>query len=302
VADEQLTRLAAFIGGHALLLLAGLAALLVGTVLLVLGIGRWVHRHRLDIRERAKRAWTRVAHLPVMQRLHVHMPAVWHVVRRLTPRGLLLLQLALGFALSAAALGFLGLARAVAGGAPLAHFDQALAEALHRDATPAGVRVFALLTALGTGPAVAVVGLLVALALLERGRRLACLTWVVALAGSGLLNAALKAFYQRARPTFENPYAVAGSYSFPSGHAMMSIVTAGMLAYLIVVFRRPGPMQAAAVAAAIVWALLIGFSRLYLGVHYFSDVLGGYAAGTVWLATCIAAMETVRSRRRTRDA
>jgi membrane-associated phospholipid phosphatase len=302
VADEQLTSLAAFIGGHALLLLAGLAALLIGTVLLVLAIGRWVHGHRLDIWERAKRAWARIAHLPLMQRLHVHLPAVWRVVKRLTPRGLLLLQLALGFVLSVAAIGFLGLARDIAGGAPLAHFDQALADALHRDATPGGVRFFAALTALGTGAGVAVVGLVVAIALLNRGRRLASIIWVLALAGSGLLNGALKAFYQRARPSFADPYAIAGSYSFPSGHAMMSVVAAGMLAYLIVVFRRSGPVQLAAIAAAIVWALLIGFSRLYLGVHYFSDVLGGYAAGTVWLTVCIAAMETVRSRRRTRDA
>jgi membrane-associated phospholipid phosphatase len=93
---------------------------------------------------------------------------------------------------------------------------------------------------------------------------------------------------------FDDPILRLETWSFPSGHSSGALMIYGMLAYLL---ARAIPSRwihdAIAVAAAFLIAL-IGLSRMYLGVHYFSDVIGGYAAGIVWLAACISGVEVVR--------
>jgi undecaprenyl-diphosphatase len=75
---------------------------------------------------------------------------------------------------------------------------------------------------------------------------------------------------------------------------MEVVVLYGMLAYFAVLTLRTWQARAAVIFGTSLLVLLIGFSRVYLGVHYFSDVVGGFAAGGVWLSTCITAMECVR--------
>jgi len=85
------------------------------------------------------------------------------------------------------------------------------------------------------------------------------------------------------------------SYSFPSGHAMGSLVGYGMLAYLLVIsWADRWQVRVAIVSIAALLILAIGVSRLYLGVHYFSDVVGGYAAGVLWLSAYITGLEIAR--------
>jgi membrane-associated phospholipid phosphatase len=113
-------------------------------------------------------------------------------------------------------------------------------------------------------------------------------------AGSTLLNWLLKGFFQRPRPHFAHPLVIETSYSFPSGHAMESFVVYGMVAYLAVLWLRSWEVRVAAVCGAALVVVLIGFSRVYLGVRYFSDVVAGYAAGGVWLGALITGAETMR--------
>ncbi|MDP9263486.1 MAG: phosphatase PAP2 family protein, partial [Acidobacteriota bacterium] len=137
--------------------------------------------------------------------------------------------------------------------------------------------------------------LLVALALAVRRQWLLLAGWAAAMAGAGVLDAVLKHIVQRPRPPQAATFLHRDSFSFPSGHAMISLVAYGMLAYLLVLFwgsRRGRRVAIIAVAAAL--ALAIGFSRLYLGVHYFSDVIGGYAGGLLWLSACVTALEIAR--------
>ena len=119
-------------------------------------------------------------------------------------------------------------------------------------------------------------------------------TWLAAVSGSALLNWLLKGLFQRPRPHFAHPLVVESSYSFPSGHAMESFVAYGMLAYLAVLALRTWEARVAVVCGAALLVVLIGFSRMYLGVHYFSDVIAGYAAGGVWLSALITGAETIR--------
>ncbi|MFN2572081.1 MAG: phosphatase PAP2 family protein, partial [Gemmatimonadales bacterium] len=85
------------------------------------------------------------------------------------------------------------------------------------------------------------------------------------------------------------------TWSFPSGHAMGSLVGYGMLAYVLVLFGPRTPrFRAVTITGTAVLITAIGASRLYLGVHYFSDVMGGYAAGLLWLSACVCGVEIAR--------
>lgn len=115
----------------------------------------------------------------------------------------------------------------------------------------------------------------------RRLHRLAAFVVVTTL-GSSVLNGLAKAAIDRARPHFDNPIVIASGKSFPSGHAQAALVGYGVL---LAVFLPLVPRAARrwALAAGILMTLLIGFSRIALGVHYVSDVLGGYLAGAAWL-------------------
>jgi undecaprenyl-diphosphatase len=154
---------------------------------------------------------------------------------------------------------------------------------------------------LGSPAVIAAWGLVVVLLLLARRKHLLLGGWVAALAGAGLLDVELKRVFHRARPVWDVPPLTAPGWSFPSGHAMGSLVAYGMLAYLLVRNAHSRGQRLGIVACAVVLVLLVGLSRMYLGVHSFSDVIGGYAAGVVWLAACITGLEVVRRKPRDRE-
>ena len=162
---------------------------------------------------------------------------------------------------------------------------------LHSIASPLLDGVMNGITSLGSGPVLGLLFVLVAGTLLARGHRAEALFLAVAIGGSVALNGTLKVTVERPRPVL--PWAhVLPDYSFPSGHTMNSIVF--YLAVALIVWatygRRPG---AIAVVLALAVAVAIGFSRIYLGYHYLSDVIGGLAAGIAWLFVVALAFETI---------
>ena len=102
----------------------------------------------------------------------------------------------------------------------------------------------------------------------------------ICFAGSALLNLGSKRFFQRDRPSLWESIAPESTFSFPSGHAMGSMTLAAVAVLLAWRTRWRWPVALAAVA----FVLLVGLSRLYLGVHYPSDVVAGWAAGLAWVA------------------
>ena len=174
-------------------------------------------------------------------------------------------------------------------------FDNALANELHAIATPGATNFFLLATSLGF-QVLGVIAIAVGVYFLWRRERLRLGIWIAALAGGEVLNFLLKEWFARSRPSFGDPLAVALFYSFPSGHAMMSLIAYGLLAYFLWIGTPRRVLHVLVTSAVILLVLLIGFSRLYLGVHYFSDVLAGFAAGGVWLSFCITSMNFVHGR------
>jgi len=278
--------------GQAGALVALLAALLVGLTL----AGRWVVRNAAGIRAWVVRLIRRVGASPFVRGLRERHPKAWSfIARRFAAGEYLGLHLTVGLLLSLGALWlFGGISEDVVHHDPITQVDLTIANEFHRHATPAGVATAKGLSFLGSPGFVAAWGLGLVIVLLVRRRPLLAGMWIAAVAGGGLLDLALKRVFHRTRPTWDVPLLTARGWSFPSGHAMGSLIAYGMLAYLLVRDARGRRPRMAIVVGAVLLVLLIGLSRMYLGVHYLSDVLGGYAAGVVWLATCITGLEVAR--------
>lgn len=105
--------------------------------------------------------------------------------------------------------------------------------------------------------------------------------------GAGVLNQAMKFIFRRPRPDVTLHLIDQGGYSFPSGHAMGSIIVYGALIFLIVRLSNNKKRNRIAVLALSLLIGLIGMSRVYLGVHFMSDIIGGFSLGAAWVALCI---------------
>lgn len=120
----------------------------------------------------------------------------------------------------------------------------------------------------------------------RKGERVSAALLVLSTAGGIALTTVLKFVFGRPRPDlFDSGYA-ASSYAFPSGHATVAVGFYGMLAVLVA-FRLSGGWRWMVVAFGSTLALLIGFSRLYLGVHYPTDVLAGFLAAPLWMSAVV---------------
>lgn len=110
--------------------------------------------------------------------------------------------------------------------------------------------------------------------------------FAIAVLAGYIFNTLLKQLLKIPRPDID-PIVISGSYSFPSGHAMNSLIFYGLLSYFIFHFTRNRGLSLLVATFSIIVVLSIGFSRLYLGIHYPSDVIGGFLAGFWWLTTVI---------------
>jgi membrane-associated phospholipid phosphatase len=181
---------------------------------------------------------------------------------------------------------FFQLAFAVATGGPIVALDGVVAAWLHSHATGFATDVLRAVTQLGGATVLLAVTIVAALVLLLK-RRIAHAAFMgAALVGGEGLNMALKAAFERPRPSFSEPLATAAGYSFPSGHAMVALTVYGALAFVTATSVKSRRARVLIPVAAAVLALAVGFSRLYLGVHYVSDVLAAYGAGIAWLMLC----------------
>jgi undecaprenyl-diphosphatase len=196
---------------------------------------------------------------------------------------------------------FIDLAEKVHGNnAALQKIDTSIHDWAVRERTSGATTFFTMMTIIG-GPAGLAILLTIIAIILAIRRRWSWLIYLAVTAGGGaLLNLELKRYFARARPIAAEMLRRANGYSFPSGHAMGSAVAFGALAYLAFRAIKNWPAKAAVIAFLYTLVASIALSRVYLGVHWISDVLAGVTVGTVWVTTTTVAYETLRRIRRLR--
>jgi membrane-associated phospholipid phosphatase len=182
------------------------------------------------------------------------------------------------------------------------HYDGVILDLVHSAENRKLGHYLKAATYLGTHVGVGTVAGLTALAMIRQKRPTEAWTVVVSTGGAMALNTILKNIFQRQRPQeLARRIALPRSHSFPSGHSLLSAATFPIVAHHLVE-RRSAGVQIAGHGAAFLVILSVGFSRVYFGVHFPSDVLGGFAAGLGWLGLTslshtIAEMEHARKAR-----
>ena len=206
------------------------------------------------------------------------------IVRRLADRLTLaaVVWLTVGLAVSALVIwAFAELADGVVEGESR-RFDRAVLLWIHAHSPEWLDGPMRLVTALGYGQVVLPLLAAVVFAFYLKGWTLSATLLLVSTVGGSLLTALLKAVFGRARPELFDSGYTGSFYSFPSGHATVAVGFYGALT-LILAYRLRGIARSAVVACGVSLVLLIGFSRLYLGVHYPTDVLAGFLAAPLWV-------------------
>jgi undecaprenyl-diphosphatase len=209
-------------------------------------------------------------------------------------RGYLGRHLIIGFLLFAAMTVVLGeISEDIRNGEPLTIADARINDWLHEHRSPHLTSAFLIVTSLGASYSANFIAGIVGLYLLWKRQ----LYWLVAVwssvFGGMLLNWYLKFIFHRPRPRFDDPILSLTSYSFPSGHTMTATVLYGVMAALLITMTDRRSIRVLIVLLASFLIGLVGFSRMYLGAHYLSDVLGAIAEGVAWLALCLTTVYSV---------
>jgi undecaprenyl-diphosphatase len=213
--------------------------------------------------------------------------------RWLSPEGYLGLHLVVGFLVALlAGWGFGRIANWVFD-SPATHAADRWAQEIAADWRSPGLTVFMrIMSIIGQDWMRAVISVPVVAALLWARSHRRLYAFVATMVGGLLLSPALKAVFQRARPSGIVTLGTAQGYSFPSGHAMGAMLLFGSLAYVIYFsIDHSRRLRLLAVTLCVLMILSIGASRVYLGVHYLSDILAGFAAGLCWVAVCLSGTE-----------
>jgi membrane-associated phospholipid phosphatase len=183
---------------------------------------------------------------------------------------------------------------------PLIMADAQLSTWLHIHRSAPWVRTLWIVTSLHSTLAVSSVALIIGLYLVWRKQPYWLVAVWLSVFGGMLLNKLLKFAFHRARPHFDDPILTLTSYSFPSGHTMMATVLYGVLAAYFVASTKQSTLRVLIILLASLMILLVGFSRIYLGAHYLSDVVGAMAEGLAWLSLSLIAVYSVWRKRHRR--
>jgi len=176
-------------------------------------------------------------------------------------------------------------------------FDSSVILAVQGQESPMLTSIMKFFTFIGSTPIVVILSLLIMVFLYKvLHHRQELIIFFAAIAGSAILNEILKNMFHRVRPNLHRLIPIEG-YSFPSGHAMSAFAVYGILAFLLWRHINSRLGRSLLIAFSVIMILAIGISRIYLGVHYPSDVLGGYLASGFWLAILIWFFQYFKEKR-----
>jgi len=182
-------------------------------------------------------------------------------------------------------------------GTDVTPFDKGILYWMYRHRAPALTQAATVLAHMGSPPVIvglAAVAAVVGLA--WRKVRGAAWTLPIAVIGAGVIIQGVKLFIKRPRPSFFAPLLHEAGFSFPSGHSLIAMVVYGLLGYFALhLFKNHAARLLVRVVTVLV-VFLIGVSRVYVGVHYPTDVLAGWTAGVPWLLACLALHEVLARR------
>ncbi|GBE00124.1 inner membrane protein YghB [bacterium BMS3Abin07] len=269
--------------------------------LVVAGFGylyRTITRRQAEIYEWFQNKYTQFINSLRIRSFIKHHPGIVLFIReRLSPGSYLGLHLTVGLGISAVFVWiFGGITEDILTGDPFVVVDQWVLNHILYFRTPMVTGFMIGFTHLGGGIMV-MTGSLVIIAFLLFKRRFDYLvTYISSIIGGSLLVYVLKIAIQRPRPISGTSLISAWGWSFPSGHAMMSVIFYGMITYFISRDIRSWRLRILLAIIAGFVVFLIGFSRIYLQVHYLSDVLAGYTGGFFWLSICITGLEAYRKK------
>jgi undecaprenyl-diphosphatase len=268
---------------------------ILSTVAALAWLWRLLVRHEADVRHR----WAELASHPRVTALRTRFaPQIAFLQARLSPAGFLGLDLTIGaIILSGASWIFGKVAEDVVTGDPLTVLDKEFSVWLHLHATQTLTEAMKFISLLASWPVVTGICLFLASYFAWKRSLYPLVVLMLTIPVGMLMNGMLKIAFHRSRPVWDDPILIIGSFGFPSGHAMAATLLYGFLAVFVVRKVQVWRWRVLAVLSAALLAALIGFSRLYLGVHYLSDVLAGMAAGSAWLALCLIAVGTFRRHR-----
>lgn len=189
---------------------------------------------------------------------------------------------------------FAGIAEDVATGDPLVEMDRQITQWFHAYATPGVTRWMLIITDAHSTTPISILGIAFGLYLWWRRRWYWLLTLAVALPGGMLLNLLLKQIFRRDRPSLDDPLLSLATYSFPSGHVVGATLFYGVLAAFLASKQPTWGKQFFVVLGASSLVILVGITRIYLGVHYFSDVVAAAAWSVAWLTLWLVAIDALR--------
>lgn len=269
------------------------SAVLGGIVLfiaLLAWLWRWAVRHEIGIKQR----WARLLEQPrIKALLHRFAPQIRFVRARLSPGRYLELRLAIGaVVLIGATWLFGGVVEDVISGDPLTVADLVVAHWLHAHAAPLLTQFMLVVTHLHGIVAISTYALLAALYLAWKRDWYWLLCFSVAVPSGMLLNALTKIAFHRARPSFDDPILTLSTYSFPSGHVAGTTLFYGVLAAMLLEKITSWRWRVLIVLIAFALVVLVALTRMYLGVHYLSDVIAAFAEALAWLTLCLMGIHT----------
>lgn len=195
---------------------------------------------------------------------------------------------------------FLAIAEDVTTSDPLVLLDTRIATWLHAHASPGLTKFFLLVTYIHGLVPICVFAMILASALAWQRDWNGVLRLGLVVPGGLILNSLLKQVYHRTRPSFDEPLLTLTTFSFPSGHTAGAVLFYGMLAAVIMSRLESRGARAACVLLAALLVALVSLSRMYLGVHYLSDVLAAACASVAWLIFCFVSVHALSLRRKAR--